>query len=318
MGGLLMAQADMRPSGRQRRRQRIPVEQIKQRMFGSAQQMVYDQGLQISLEELSFEKVIEAAGVSRSSAYRLWPYKDDFVDDLLCYLAGPTMLGSAALDKDTIELVRSIVVNSGVSQHDPQEQHEVLLRAVKEGVAQSFRAMTESREWYIYVALNASVRSAGDDESRLRIAAALLESQMNLVDKFAELYRQMLLATGRRLRDEAYTIRHVAVAGAAIVEGLALRQILTNAVYGAKRPPSMPDHDWSLASLVNDELPGPSAEGGMSEGWSLPAVAFMGIVDAFSEALPVSERSGPGPGRLSRSDSMSHLLPLWPRQTRSV
>jgi AcrR family transcriptional regulator len=288
-----MADADTRPSGRQRRRQRIPAEQIKQRMFRSAQQMVYDQGVQISLEELSFEKVIEAAGVSRSSAYRLWPYKGDFVEDLLCYLAGPTMLGSSAFDKDTIELVRSIVANNGAKPNDPQERRRMLLQAVKEGVAQSFKAMTESREWYIYVALNASVRSTGNDESRLRIAAALLESQMNLIDKFAELYRQMLIATGTRLRDEAYTVRHMAVAGAAIVEGLALRQILAMAVYGAKRPPSIPDHNWSLASLVNDELPGPSVEGGMSDGWSLPAVAFMGIVDAFSEAIPANPAIDP-------------------------
>ena len=284
-----MTDAGNRPFGRQRRRQRIPAELIKQRMFKSAQQMVYDQGVQINLEELSFEKVIEAAEVSRSSAYRLWPYKGDFVEDLLCYLAGPTMLGSSAFDRDTIELVRSIVVNSNARLHDPQERRRVLLQAVKEGVAQSFKAMTESREWYIYVALNASMKSAGNDESRLRIAAALLESQMNLVDKFAELYRQMLVATGTRLRDETYTVRHLAVAGAAIVEGLALRQILTMAVYGAKRPPSISDHDWSLVSLVNDDLPGPSADGGMSDGWSLPAVAFMGIVDAFSEAIPAND-----------------------------
>jgi AcrR family transcriptional regulator len=287
-----MADADMRPNGRQRRRQRIPAEQIKQRMFGSAQQMVYDQGLQISLEELSFEKVIEAAGVTRSSAYRLWPYKGDFVEDLLCYLAGPTMLGRSAFDKHTIELVRDIVVNSAANPHDPKEQRRVLLQAVREGVEQSFKAITESREWYIYVALNASVKSAGDDEGRLRIAAALLESQMNLIDKFADLYRQMLTATGTRLRDEAYTVRHMAVAGAAIVEGLALRQILTMAIYGAKRPPLIPDHDWSLASLINDELPGPSADGGMCDGWTLPALAFMGIVDAFGEAIPGNDCKG--------------------------
>jgi hypothetical protein len=261
-------------------------------MFRSAQEMVYGQGVQISLEELSFEKVIENAEVSRSSAYRLWPYKGDFVDDLLCYLAGPTMLGRSALDRDTIDLVRSIVVSGSASPQDPQEQRRVLLQAVREGVAQSFKAITESREWYIYVALNAAVKSAGNDESRLRIAAALLESQMNLIDKFADLYRQMLTATGTRLRDEAYTVRHMAVAGAAIVEGLALRQILTMAVYGAKRPPSMPDHDWSLANLINDELPGPSADGGMCDGWSLPALAFMGIVDAFGEAIPGNDCQG--------------------------
>lgn len=285
-----MTVANSQPSGRQRRRLRIPAEEIRQRMFRSAQQMVYDQGVQIGLEELSFEKVIEGAGVSRSSAYRLWPYKGDFVEDLLCYLAGPTMLGNSAFDQDTIELVRSIVANSKADLNDPLEQRRVLLQAVREGVAQSFKAVTESREWYIYVALNASVKSAGSNESRVRIAAALLESQMNLIDKFAELYRQMLTATGTRMRNEAYTVRHIAVAGAAIVEGLALRQILAMAVDGANQPPSMPDHNWSLASLINDYLPGPSADGGTSDDWSLPALAFMGIIDAFGEAIPVNDR----------------------------
>jgi AcrR family transcriptional regulator len=287
-----MTVAETPSNDRQRRRQRIPAEQIKQRMFRSAQQMVYDQGVRIGLEELSFERVIEEAGVSRSSAYRLWPYKDDFVEELLCYLAGPTMLGSSGFDKDTIELVRSIVADGQANLRDPREQRRVLLRAVREGVTQSFRAITESREWYIYVALSASVKSAGNDESRLRIAAALLESQMNLIDKFADLYQQMLTVTGMRFRNQAYTVRHLAVAGAAIVEGLALRQILTMAVYGARRPPSMADRDWSLASLINDDLPGPSADGGLSGGWSLPALAFMGLVDAFGEAIPVTDPSG--------------------------
>src|SRR5689334_2495490 len=90
---------------RRRRRQRIPAEEIRQRMFDAARRMVYESGVQISLEELSFEEVIQAAGVSRSSAYRIWPYKGDFVQELLCHLAGPQWLGTAAFDQETIDLV---------------------------------------------------------------------------------------------------------------------------------------------------------------------------------------------------------------------
>lgn len=250
-------------------------------MFDAARQLVYAQGVQVSLEELSLEQVIELAGVSRSSVYRLWPYKGDFVQDLLCDLAGPSWLGTAAFDQDTVDLAANIVMGNADKLSSPEGRRQVLLDAVREAVAQNFKAIVESQEWHIYVALNASIRTAGDDESRLRIAAALQHSEMTFVDRMADFYAGMLEVLGLRFRNDSYTTRHMAVAGAAVVEGLALRRLVTMTVDGAKRPPYVPDHGWSLGDLLAANLAGPG--GSDAQPWSLAALAFLGIVDALTE-----------------------------------
>jgi AcrR family transcriptional regulator len=259
-------------------------------MFEAARRLVYAQGVQVSLEELGFEQVIELAGVSRSSAYRLWPYKGDFVQDLLCDLAGPSWLGTAAFDQETIDLAANIVMSNSEKLSTPEGRRQVMLHAVRDAVAQNFKAIIESQEWHIYVALNASVRTAGDDESRLRIAAALQNSEMTFVDRMADFYSGMLDVLGLRFRSDAYTVRHLAVAGAAVVEGLALRRLITVAVDTAKRPPYVPDHGWSLAELLTTNLPYPEASD--AQPWSLAALAFLGIVDTLTEpAVPDDDAS---------------------------
>ncbi len=142
-------------------------------------------------------------------------------------------------------------------------------------------------EWHIYVALNAAVGSAGNDEGRLRIAAALKHSEMTFNDRMSEFYGSMLPALGLELR-EGYTVRHVAMAGAAVVEGLALRSLLENAVEQAQRPPLVPDHGWAFASVLGEPVPAP--EGVESnQTWSLAAVAFLGILDSMTR--PTAEES---------------------------
>lgn len=284
------ASDDTSTGQQRRRRQRIPADKIRKEMFEAARKLVYAQGVQISLEELSFERVIALAGVPRSSAYRLWPYKGDFVQDLLCDLAGPNWLGTAAFDQETIDAAKRVVSDHADKLRSQEGRREVLLEAVRVGVARNFRAIMESNEWHIYVALNASMGSTGDDESRLRIAAALQHSEMTFIDRMSDFYSQMLAALGLRFRNEAYTVRHLAMAGASVVEGLALRRLLVKAVDEAKRPPVVPEHGWTLGDVLDPPLPGPGDD--TAEDWSLAAIAFLGIVDIMSEPAPGNEESG--------------------------
>jgi hypothetical protein len=146
---------------------------------------------------------------------------------------------------------------------------------------QNFQAISASNEWHIYVALNAAVGSAGNDEGRLRIAAALKHSEMTFNDRMSDFYADMLQALGLELR-EGYTVRHVAMAGAAVVEGLALRCLLNNAVEQAQRPPLVPDHGWAFASVLGEPVPAPEGAD-PDQAWSLPAVAFLGVLDIMTQ-----------------------------------
>src|SRR5674476_636519 len=83
---------DQGPTGVARRRQRISDGETEQRMLEAALALVESQGLTVSLDHLSLENVIARADVSRSSAYRRWPYKDLFLADLLVAVARDTDL----------------------------------------------------------------------------------------------------------------------------------------------------------------------------------------------------------------------------------
>src|ERR1035438_845912 len=79
----------------------------ERRMLTTASAMIAEAGLTVSLEHISFEQVIRAAGVSRSAAYRRWPHKDLFFSDLVIRLARdatPTLIA------DEVALIRQLLI----------------------------------------------------------------------------------------------------------------------------------------------------------------------------------------------------------------
>jgi hypothetical protein len=271
----------------------VPAPELVRRMLGSARDLVFDRGVQISIADEIFDLAIERAGVSRTSALRLWPTNSEFARDVLLHIADPAQYGTAAYDERTISLVKDIVIANRQKLGEPLERRRVLLEAIRAGVEQSLNAITESKEWYVYMALNAAARSTGNDQGRLRLAAALLNGQKRLINRFADLYDQMLDVLQMRFRSDAYTTKHMAVIGAAIVEGLALRKFLHLAIDQATQKPDIDAMDWTLSTLIGGSLPGPSADIGVAdESWSLAALAYLGIVDALAEPIP-SEDPGP-------------------------
>src|SRR5580693_309931 len=70
------------------RPERVPAEEVKQRMLDAGREMALEAGAALTIEHLRLEEVIQRARVPRSSVYRMWPYREEYTDDLLCYLAG--------------------------------------------------------------------------------------------------------------------------------------------------------------------------------------------------------------------------------------
>src|SRR5216683_830520 len=139
----------------------LPAAEVVARMLASARDLVFNEGVQITVGDYVFDQAIERAGVSRSSANRLWPTRNEFARDLLLYLTDPTVHRIAAYDQLTIDKVRDIVLRNSEKLVDPLGRRRLLLEAIRSGVEQSLNAVTESKEWYIYMALNAAARSAG-------------------------------------------------------------------------------------------------------------------------------------------------------------
>src|ERR1700722_1646445 len=70
------------------RPERVPAEEVRRRMLEAGRELAIESGAALTIEHLRVEEIIQRARVPRSSAYRLWPYREEYIDDLLCHLAG--------------------------------------------------------------------------------------------------------------------------------------------------------------------------------------------------------------------------------------
>src|SRR5580693_7371685 len=93
------------------RPERVPAEEVRQRMLDAGRELALEAGAALTIEHLRLEEVIQRARVPRSSVYRLWSYRDEYIDDLLCYLAGAGtwFSGSRAFDPETFSIVEKTI-----------------------------------------------------------------------------------------------------------------------------------------------------------------------------------------------------------------
>ncbi len=221
-------------------------------------------GLSVSLEHLAFEDLIKRAGVSRSAAYRIWGGKDGFFASLLEHISGPAFQGPAAFDERTLELGAEIVFGRPELLRTQEGRRQLLLEAVRLAALRNFEAIAEDGKWRTYIALSATVESMEPGETRWRIERGLRSAETAFVTRMADFYRWMGEALELRPRPpftEENAYRSLAVMGASMVEGLALRR-LTN--------PAM-----TQESMLMDD-----------QEWSLPALGFLAVIDKVFEGTP--------------------------------
>ena len=257
--------AKRRPSGEREPRPAPSDSSLRRTVLDAALAMVERAGgLQASLEHLSLEQVIKESGVPRASAYREWPNKAAFHLDLMCELAGPNWQGTAAFDADTIRVAMAVVADRLHLLHTPQGRRAVLMDAARQGAEQNFRTVTTSAQWRSYVTLSATLLSLPEQSDRDRVRTALEEAERTFIGRMARFYEVMAIILGVRLRPWVPSFLHVAAAGAAGVEGLGLRNLLTPDLVGTPLHPEGPD----------------------GEPWSLAAVGFFAILDRMIEVDP--------------------------------
>jgi AcrR family transcriptional regulator len=278
----VMTELPVAAAHRRARRQTSP-EEVRTAMLETARELVEATGVTVSLEELSLERVIQIAGVPRSAVYRIWPYKGDFVDDLLCHMAKPDWLGASAFDQLTVDRASQFVMSHADKLDNPEGRRLVLQEAVRQAVKMNFEALVASKRWHAYIALLATAQSTHDEHARARIVAALRESAVSFTTKMTAFYTAMAQLLGLRMRHPAYRLEHLVAAGAALLDGLALQQALTQDTDGKLVSAGPDGTDWPLGGFISEPVPGPGFDGPAAD-WSVAAIAFMGLVDAFLEA----------------------------------
>jgi AcrR family transcriptional regulator len=255
------------------RRRRLSDEQTRRQMLDAASGALSEAGLTVSLEHLSYEAVIQRAEVSRSAAYRIWATKEDFFDDLICELAGPKWQGTAAFDQETIDIAVSTVASRADQLSDPQGRLDALAEACRIGAERNFQALAALPQWRTYVALNATVLSMPESELKRRVQARLRESEAMFLANMAEFYRRMAAYLGYRLRapfEGDFMV--LAAVGAAVVEGLGLRRIVS---------PDIVAKTYRMAAFGSSVV----------ADWSVPAIGFTSVLISMVEPDPTFDSS---------------------------
>ena len=265
------------------RPERVPAEEVRRRMLEAGRELAIEAGAALTIEHLRVEEIIHRARVPRSSAYRMWPYREEYIDDLLCYLAGAGnwFNDRPVFDPETFTVLKQVVEDNRELIGSAEGRRAVLCEIVRLTVAQNYAALTESGTWRLHMALSATLGSTRSGEARQKIAAALEESQRVSRDSLVAVFGFLAGELGLRMRHPAATIEHMQLAGGLLVQSVALRNVQVRAAAG--------DDDSGEAALVdtllNVPLPGPGLHGQPAE-WTLAAYAYMGVVDAFIELDP--------------------------------
>jgi hypothetical protein len=285
---------------------RVPADEIRQRMLDAGRELALEAGAALTIEHLRLEEVIQRARVPRSSAYRLWPYKDDYISDLLCYLAGAGSWFSdrPVMTPETTTVIRQLVDDNRALLASLEGRRALLCEIVRITTEDNYRMLSQSPQWRLHMALVATLGStsggaaAGDDGAAdgtaRRVAAALEEAQSRSREVLVTLFGIVMAALGLRLRDPSWTAEHLQLAGGLFMQGLALRNVQVRAALGASGDPAArqaadPADGTSAAAhvdaLLNAPIPGPGLHGRTAQ-WTVGAFAYLGLIDAFAELDP--------------------------------
>jgi AcrR family transcriptional regulator len=286
------------------RPERVAAEEVKQRMLDAGRQLAHEVGAALTIEHLRLEEVIQRARVPRSSVYRLWPYREDYIDDLLCYLAGEGSWFSdrTVLDPETFDLAVRVVTDNLPMLATPEGRRALMCEVVRITATRNYEVLTDSLPWRLHMALIATLGSTRSGGARRRIAAALEDAQRRSRASLVTVLSHLATILGYRLRNSAFTLDHVQLAGGLLVQAMAQRNVQVQAALaGPDDAPGTADPDGAtgaadpdeddlaeparVAGLLNDPIPGPGL-GGQPARWSLAAFSYLGLVDVFMELDP--------------------------------
>jgi hypothetical protein len=271
------------------RPERVPAEEVRQRMLDAGREMANEAGAALTIEHLRLEEVIQRARVPRSSVYRMWAYREEYIDDLLVYLAGTGSWFSdrPVLDPKTLADILRILEENGELLATLEGRRALLCEITRITVTRNYAGLTESTPWRLHMALVATLGSTRTGEARKRIAAALENSQRQSREMMVTVLVQLVAVVGLRPRHPAYTLDHMALAGGLLVQSAALRNVQIQAAIGAPEGPGLASASDTarVDDLLNVPIPGPGLHGQSAE-WTLAAFSYLGVLDAFMELDP--------------------------------
>jgi AcrR family transcriptional regulator len=268
------------PSDPPRRKRRLTVDEVRERMLTAAQDIVATSGMTVSLEGVTLEQVMREADVPRSSVYNLWPTRAEFVDALLVHLARPAWMEPAAFgQRASADVALQVIKDNRHRLGTPEGRLAVQREAVRQSAARNYDDLVAAKGWRFYFALASTVGSVQDPEARAAIAAALHRTETDRIAGLAAFYQRLITLVGLRPR-AGYTYEHLALAGGALMQGMMLRKAVSEN-RSAEESAEDADRDRTIDTLIDKAVPGPDGAD-----WSFISAAYYGIFEYLTEPDP--------------------------------
>jgi AcrR family transcriptional regulator len=253
------------PTGVSRRRTRISDAETEERMIQAALDLVADAGLTVSLDHLSMETVIARADVSRTSAYRRWPFKDLFLADLLVAVARHTDL--SAEPPGLVDDLKALIDAADLTR--AESRRDLLIEALRRSSATEFERLLSSPRWRTYIALSATVTGLPAGPIRDAASAAILDAERRFAERRGGVYRNLARMIGYRPRglDPDTGFELMASASGAVMTGYIVRALVNEDLVIASRP---------LAAFGSRHV----------AAWTVPTYGLTAVFEAFLEPDP--------------------------------
>ncbi|PPF45011.1 hypothetical protein C5E14_13175 [Rathayibacter sp. AY1A1] len=248
-----------------RRARRIPAEQVRSRMIATARDVVSNHGLTVSFAHLPMEEYIRLAGVPRSSVYRIWSTREEFVADLVGEVFVRDRYAEGA-DPEAQQEMREVYERSTDLLSTAAGRRRVAWETIRIGARANAESLRRSADWSSYNALLACTFSMEEGPSRDAVRATAKRIEGMLTRRMRDFYEETLQVFGGTMRP-GFTTLQLAHLTAIVIDGLAHR-----------------------GRLLDDDLDAPVTAPGLDGEpveWTLAAWTIRSIVDGMLE--PVAE-----------------------------
>lgn len=231
-------------------------------MLQAAVERVRAEGLLLDYANIELEDLIRAAGVPRSTVFRIWPDRVAFVADLVRALFEADPGFDTGFDDETRGSLQEAIAGNAEAMRTPEGRQAVFREAIRVAVAHNMVAVEKTIAWRAYRTMSAALASGDAVPGGESIRELLSELEGRYLDRMAEIYRGLNDAFGLRMRG-GLTERDLAVAVMAMIEGMSDHSRINPSLAGAPR-----------AIALGVEAP---------TDWHLAGVAVYGIYTAFTE-----------------------------------
>jgi len=241
------------------------LDDVRVRLIAAATSDLVDRGVDIGLADITLAHAIEAAGVTRSTAYRSLADDNLSPQEVLHREVLTAVLSRHARDSNLVRVQDAVEgeltkQSKNLASTSLAKRTAAFRQIIRVGANASYREVAESGERAVLAAAYGSLQSSGTTDWR---HDALTHGEAKATALFADLYLNFVDMIDHKLRYD-YTIEQFSTAAVAMLEGLALRHGLSNEL---------------------DSIERPTASRGASEIWTLHAIMFEGVFTSFFEPI---------------------------------